>query len=146
MKNILIYTLLLTIFSSCEVEQGTSKLGNILEGKHELRRFKTVTEEGQRWSASYFIIAGGGSGGTYKNTKASFSWKMNTGEYAISELELGKIRVKIDSTVTTPYVIFNWQRCPQSHPLGTYFIHYVNYMVICCKEEDYPININITDL
>ena len=140
-----IYVLLLTVFIACKKEKSTSRTGKILEGKHKLRRFKTSTEEGYRWSASYFLISGGASGETYKDTKASFSWEMNTGEYAISEIELGKIRIKIDSTVTEPYITFNWSR-DRSSDIEYIFKWRLNYMLITCKEEDYLINIDLTQL
>ena len=70
---------------------------------------------------------------------------MNTGEYAISEIDIGKVRVRIDSTVTNPYVEFNWCRGNYTN-LEDIFYFKVNYMVVVCKEEDYPANINIDSL
>ena len=90
MKRLSIFILVLSVLVSCRQEEFVSKTGRILEGKHELRRFKISTKEGYTWSASYFLIAGSGGGRTYKDSKASFSWKMNTGEYAISEIEVSE--------------------------------------------------------
>lgn len=142
-KIILILTIILLV--SCDGKSYESPVNNILTGEHELRRFKIATKEGYSWSESYFLLGGGGSGRTYKETKVSFSWKMNTGEYAISEIEIGKIRVRIDSTAIKPYIKFNW-RASQNTDLEYLFLYKVNYMVITCREEDYPININLHDL
>lgn len=143
--KIKIFILCSIVFFACKKSENMSRTGQLLKGNHELRKFKITSEEGYRWSASYFIIAGSGSGSNYSDTKASFSWKLNNGEYAISEIELGKIRIKIDSTVCNPYVKFNWQESSISD-LEYIFSRKLNYMVITCTEDDYPINIDLTKL
>ena len=137
-----------TLVFSCQPTESTNTSIPALEGKHELRRFKTTTESGERWSAGYFLIAGSAHGETYSNTKASFSWKMNTGEYAISEIELSRIRVRIDDSVSKPYVTFEYTKRKSYYytRLEHLMESYVEYMVITCKEEDYPINIKLTEL
>lgn len=141
----IIYKILLLLILLASCKEQPNKVDEILKGNHELRKFKTITQEGYSWNAGYFLIAGKGSGSSYKDIKASFSWKMNTGEYEISEIELSKIRVRIDNTVTTPYITFNWDYGRITN-LEHILLSYVNYITITCKEEDYPVNIKITDL
>lgn len=123
----------------------TSNVGEILKGNHELRRFNTLTKDGTITHGSFFLIGGSATSNTYSEIIATFSWKTNTGEYAISELPIKNIRVKIDPNVINPYIKFNWNKGNSKN------IHYimkwnVNYMVIVCREEDYPININLDGL
>lgn len=134
----------LTIIS-CKRTEKESATGEILKGDHELRRFKTTTKDESSFSGSYFLIAASTSGKTTKNTKATFTWLMNNGEYAISEIELQKIRIRIDSTADIPYVKFHWIGS-NSKNLKHIFSYYVNYMVIVCKEEDYPMEIDLDNL
>lgn len=147
MRQLLI-GILAIIMMSCgggESQEKQSGNGEIFKGNHELRRFKVKTEKGERWHRSYFLIAGSASGETYQNTNISFSWKMNTGEYAISEIDLARVRIKIDSTVKTPYVKFHWDRGDGKN-LEYEMKYNINYMVIVCREEDYPIEINLSEL
>ena len=68
--SILLLAITIVSLSSCgESIEDTSKNWKFLKGNHELRKFKTVTEEGYRMSGSYFLIAGSVSSGTYKNNK-----------------------------------------------------------------------------
>ena len=145
MKNIFVILIAILILSSCEVNRGLSPTGKILQGEHILRKFKVVHETGTRWSGSYFLIGGSASGGSYSSTKISFSWKMNTGEYAISEMPLNEIRVHLDSTITTPYIKFHWKP-GNNENLQQILSWKVNYMVVYCREEDFPMDVRITDL
>lgn len=126
--------------------QEDSEIGKMLRGKHELRKFKTVTEEGYRMSGSYFLIAGSVSGGTYKNNKVAFSFQLPDSSYAMAELNFGDIRVKIDSTITKPYVTFNWDKGKNANDINFVMDYHVNYMVVHCREEDFPYEVNITNL
>lgn len=148
--NILVFaTILLSLFH-CTRERTprVSKTDKILRGKHKLRRFKVTTETRSQWSGSYFFIVGNASGKSYQERKVAFSWLNNKGEYIISEIPLDKIRVKVDSTVINPYVEFNWESYPNH---GDTYMNWimednVNYIVVHCKEEDYPVEIRIDEL
>lgn len=135
--------LLLTLFSC---RSNDDKVGDMLRGNHELRKFKTTTEEGYRMNGSYFLIAGSVSGGNYRNNKVTFSFKLPDSTYAMAELDVGDIRVKIDSTITKPYVTFNWNRGRDLIDMQSIMDYYVNYMVVHCKEEDFPYEVNIKEL
>lgn len=132
---------------SCESQSPRdSSVGQILRGKHELRKFKTVTEEGYQMSGSYFLIAGSMKGGTYKDNKVAFSFQLPDSTYAMAELPFGDIRVRIDSTIEKPYVTFHWNSGGNASDMEWVMSYYVNYMVVHCKEEDFPYEVNITDL
>jgi len=146
--KLLLPVLLLSLFS-CDRQaerERHSAVGNILKGNHELRKFKTVTEEGYRMSGSYFLFAGGMSGGTYKDHKVSFSFQLPDETYAMGEVDFGDIRVKIDSTINKPFVTFHWDSGGHATDMDYIMRHHVNYMVVHCKEEDFPYEVNITDL
>ena len=150
--KLLLPILLLTLFSCDRQAEREAKkekysaVGEILKGKHELRKFKTVTEKGFRVSGSYFLIAGGMSGGTYENHKVAFSFQLPDSTYAMGELWFSDIRVKIDSTIKRPYVKFHWDKGRSTTDMAYVMRHNVNYMVVHCKEEDFPYEVNITDL
>ena len=141
MKKLLI--LIVALVVSCK-PVDCDKSSEIFRGNHKLRKFKVKSEKYSGWSASYFIIGGHASGSSGEKRMVSFCWLMNNGEYAMSEIEPYKIRLKIDSTITEPYVKFRWFH---SHSTDVSFItERVNYMVVCCKEEDFPAEINISEL
>jgi len=139
---------LFSITSCGNTEPKKSYTEQLFEGKHELRKFNVTTETGERWSGSYFLIGGGASGSTYSNTKITFAWKLHSGEYALSELERSKIRVRIDSTIKKPYITFRWSkpRGNEEKTLEYLMSGYVNYIVVHCREEDFPTEVNIKEL
>lgn len=142
----LIGLILCSITSCGNVESQKSYTEQLFEGKHELRKFNVTTETGERWSASYFLIGGGGSGSTYSNTKITFAWKLHSGEYALSELQRSKIRVRIDSTIKKPYITFRWSKSAHEENLEYLMSYKVNYIVVHCREEDFPSEVNIKEL
>lgn len=122
-----------------------SNAGKLLEGKHKLRRFQLTTKKHEGWSASYFLFTGHASGGKHIEQKIKFAWQAPTGEYVVSELPLTKIRVKLDSTIKEPYVTFRWTRDNSEN--SDYLMDYsIQYMVVYCTEEDYPMRVNIDEL
>lgn len=144
-KFLSLSVILILLMTSCESYDYT-----VLDGKHELRRFGTKTVNESSFSGGYFLIGGSISGESYSKTMATFTWKMND-EYVISEIEVGKIRVKIDNDVTTPYVEFGkikYTYDPNGHDLNTLegMVNNVSHMTITCSEEDYPININFDNI
>jgi hypothetical protein len=119
----------------------------LFRGTHELKKFNVKTDKSSNWRAGYFLIAGAASGRTSEKTVVSFSWQMWSGEYVMSQMDWDKCRVKIDSTVQVPYIKFHW--VPNDYAPNDISYHIsanVNYMVIHCKEEDFPTDINITEL
>ena len=79
---------------------------------------------------------------------ATFSWESNNNSYIISELPVRKIQVKIDSTIINPYISFNWDptNCNCNIKNINDKFYRVNYITIYCKEEDFPYNIQLSEL
>lgn len=153
MRNILFGLIALMLFSCGPVRdknekdngKDVSNTGELLQGEHLLRRFKVKTTTEKRWSASYFLIAGSAGGGTFTNTMVSFAFQLPDSTYAMATLPFQKIRVKLDSTITEPYVTFRWNR---SSVDGIEYIMKweVQYMVVHCKEKDFPMDVQIDQL
>lgn len=131
-----------------KIQHEASPAYKILGGTHELRRLKSSVKNQYRASGSYFLIAGGFNASGEQKTVATFSFKMADGNYAIAELPVTKIRVHVDSTITVPYVTFEWGGTwhSQQYSIDRLMEYYVSYMVLHCKEEDYPVDININQL
>ena len=145
LKRLLFIILILNLFSCNDLYKNSTR--DFLNGSHELRKFNVVTKEGTRWSAGYFLIGGSASGGTFKKRKVSFSWKSKTGEFIISEIEINKIRVRINDSIEKPTVEFFSNYLPNGYESEMdRVINWVDYIILTCKEKDYPISINITDL
>lgn len=148
-KYLLLFLLISISIFSCDVQdykEETSPVGKLLEGKHVLRKFKTTTEEGYKISGSYFLFAGSINGGTYKDSKVAFSFQLPDSTFAMAEIDFVNIRVRIDNTIANPYVTFRWKKGNYNYSLDYIMRHHVEYMVVHCKEEDFPAEVNITDL
>lgn len=145
MKNFYLILLALVVVS-CGRGNQESSVGEMLKGEHSLRKFNVVDEKGYRTRTSYFLLSGSSYGETYNDTKVSFSFQLPDSSYALAELYYSDIRVKIDSTITEPYVTFNWSASGADYDMDFVMRHCVNYMVVHCKEEDFPYDVNIDGL
>ena len=145
----LVLGLITLMLFSCRSERDEngdmSKTGELLQGEHLLRRFKVKTTTEKRWSGSYFLIGGGASGGTYTHTEVSFSFQLPDSTYAMATQHLKDIRIKLDSNINVPYVTFRWEH-DDSEDIGIIMKHNVLYMVVHCKEEDFPMDVQIDQL
>ena len=150
LKKTLLFIVLISVsIFSCNTENSEEKVspvGKLLEGKHVLRKFKTTTEEGYKMNGSYFLFAGSVNGGTFKDSKVAFSFQLPDSTFAMAEIDFVKIRVRIDNTINQPYVTFRWQSGIYNYSLDYIMRRHVDYMVVHCKEEDFPYEVNITDL
>lgn len=123
-----------------------SRITLTLKGEHALRKFKIVSDSGEVGKVTFFII-GDNNKGNFAGRMVSFSFKLATGEYAICELPLTKIRVKCDSKYTEPYITFSWREpfwlVSKTQDMMT---DCVEYMTVYCREEDFPAEVNISDI
>jgi hypothetical protein len=116
-------------------------------GNHELRKLKVNKETNSEWNASYFLIGGSASGKTVSDTKVSFSWKLNNNEYIISDIALDKIRLVLDDSVKNPYIKFKYKNTNVNiDDIQLVIDYYIDYIVVHCKESDFPVELNINDL
>lgn len=58
-------------------------------------------------TASFFLIAGSASSGTYTTTDVKAMGAVH-GEYRYLQMDFKKVRIKIDNSVKIPYVILNY--------------------------------------
>lgn len=126
MKDLLV--ILSLILFSCKADVSNS--GEILEGDHYLRKLNDTS------SNSYFLV-NECSYDKYTQTKLSFSFKLSDGSYAMATLPLYKIRLKFYDFIDTPYVIFKWTY-GISPDIQYIMDNHVIYMVVHCKESDFP--------
>lgn len=144
--------LLAFIVSSCGEMREDKKEQTYFEkefsGKHTLRSFKVRESSQSSFSASYFLIFGGASGSSEQMTKVRFAWKMNSGTYAISEIEANRIRVAFNDTIQTPYITFYSKYPDWDEDLNSVMdrINQIGYITVYCKEEDFPMEINLNQL
>lgn len=116
-------------------------------GNHELRKLKVNKETNSEWNASYFLIGGSASGKTLSDTKVSFSWKLNNNEYIISDIRLNKIRLVLDDSVKNPYIKFKYKNTNVDiDNIQLVIDYYIDYVVVHCKESDFPVELNINEL
>jgi len=141
----LLFLLMGLMFFSCGTPSDESNTGKLLQGEHLLRRFKVKTTTESRWSGSYFLIGGSSSGGSFTKTNVSFSFQLPDTTYAMATLPYEKIRVKLDSTITEPYVTFRWNR-DGSEDIAYIMEREVVYMVVHCKDGDFPMDVQIDEL
>ena len=115
-------------------------------GHHELRKFKIFSSTESKISGTYFLIAGSVSGGSKTQNNVTFSWKMDNGDYIISEMPLTQIKIRIDDNIKKPYVTFEMRECYLyacvSKDLGRMW-YWVEYVVVNCSESDYQYDINL---
>lgn len=143
-----IIVLLAMIFSGCgcdpeRMKEEIKEIGI----KHTLRKFNVKTSTSQSASAWYFYVAGGYSSHTSEKTTVRFYFKNCKGEYQFMEMDLGKVRIKIDS-VQEPYVIivpaYSQDKCFDID--AGHSDWEIRSATVYCKESDFQPEININDL
>ena len=143
------------ILSGCQKEddrkrefEQQSKYGyKTFTGQHELRKFKIFSSTESKISGAYFLMAGSVSGGSKTQNNVTFSWKMDNGDYIISEMPLTQIKIRIDDNIKKPYVTFEMKECSSlfacvSKDLDAMW-RWVEYVVVNCSESDYQYDINL---
>lgn len=147
----LIWIPLLCLFGCEAIDKQIKECNDFYGGRHLLRKFSSqekVTPSSA--SASYFLVWGSASyKGEEKESYIAFSWKSKTGEYILSKVPMEKVRVKFDNSAKVPYVTISISGCEGNNPNNDllYIMEYrLNYVVVHCKETDYPTDINVNDL
>ena len=139
------------ILSGCEKEDDRTRRQfkyryKTFTGQHELRKFKIFSSTESKISGAYFLIAGSVSGGSKTQNNVTFSWKMDNGDYIISEMPLTQIKIRIDDNIKKPYVTFEMKECDLfacvSKDLDAMWC-WVEYVVVNCSESDYQYDINL---
>lgn len=147
--------------------EGVNMINNLEDPSHNIRKMfpKEITssESSSKWSAGYFLIAGGASGTsnstTTTQTIVTFAWENTNGEYVISNLPVNRLRLKFVESLANPKVTFQIKEEARSALSGAYgsytmkknyrndisqFINQnVAYAVIYCKQTDWPVDVKL---
>lgn len=140
--------------SSCTHLTDKMLMDKHFGGKHELRRFNVYNEVTKESHGSYFLIMGSYMSRESSETKIRFCWKHPDGTYIFSEVGFDKIRLRIVNT-DKPYIEFKLRRLDWKTDENNYndymdsveeSFRFVDYVIINCKEEDFPADVNLKDL
>jgi hypothetical protein len=104
MKKLILLLITVLLLTSCQFVPYTDRHTK----KIPLRQLvKSETKETYS-SASFFLIAGSASSGTYTTTDVKAMGAVD-GEYRYLQMDFQKVRIKLDNTVKIPYVIINYR-------------------------------------
>lgn len=151
MTKFYLFTIMLFIVS-CNITppDPPEKLYPEKDIKHKLRKFNVKTTTNTSSSGFYFVVIGGYSSRTDENTNVRLYFENCRKEYQFLELPLSYVRIKIDSTVIEPYIVFNNSRSyiynSEGRCYGNLSYHYVENAIISCRENDFQPDIDINDL
>lgn len=165
MKKILSLFILMILLVSCTSSSDIKKADDIdkfLKGNHKLRKF-TRNEDIIKTpaSASYFLFTASYTGaGEEKIQYIQYSWLANNGEYIISKTLVDDVRVMFHKGLKEPYITFRYDNesilksVESSYDGYKYNPDNIKYVIseevtsitVHCAEEDYPSNINISQL
>lgn len=140
-KGILL-SLLATItlgITSCTIEGGSSLSSDRKTEPLYLRQLVKSNKVETSSGGSFFLIAGSYSSDTKEKPVVQVMANVE-GEYRFLEMEMKKIRIRIDSTCKVPYIILNYydtEECSISQLLR-HSDWYVNSYTVVCSEELLP--------
>lgn len=126
-KLILLFAITALLLTSCGeryTDRHTTKI--------PLRQLvKSETKETYS-SASFFLIAGSASSGTYTTTDVKAMGAVD-GEYRYLQMDFQKVRIKLDNTVKIPYVIINYRddHAEDINYLLKYEYNIDSYTIVC---------------
>jgi len=119
----------------------------ILSGKHELRKFnvKDITSTSSR--ATFFLLCGTYSSETIQSTEVRFYFKNYNNEYQLMIKPITSVNIKIDNSVTIPYIKFYWNSGDHYYTdIFSIYDECITKVVIYCKDSDFIPEININNL
>ena len=136
MKKLLFLLAIPLILTSC-VESSSSELGKVLQGDHVANTLRLTIDSTKGQQSNYFIVKDKGS-------VLMFSWTLPDETTVTSSIPMSKVRLKFDPTVEKPIIKFRWRQGGYAgQNWDTIFNDYVTYIVVICKEEDFPFNIPV---
>lgn len=128
----------LVVLTSCgNFTNKNSTLGQVLQGEHSVLPIKLVSTDSTDSNYKFFLIKD-------KGTVLMFRWELPDSTTIISSIPLAKVRMKFDPNALEPVIKFRWRAGGDVGQNWDMIINdYVTYIVISCKEEDFPSNIKI---
>ena len=133
MKKFLFLLIVPIMFIGCE--SGTSSLGKVLEGEHFVNVLRLSNDSTLTPQNRYFLLKENG-------TKLTFSWTLPDSTTIVSTIPMDKVRMKFDTYTEVTTIKFRWR--PKGEAGSNWdeiFKDYVSYMVVSCKESDFPLYI-----
>jgi hypothetical protein len=130
MKKLILLLVAIVLLTSCGqpyTDRHTKKI--------PLRQLvKSETKETYS-SASFFLIAGSASSGTYTTTDVKAMGAVD-GEYRYLQMDFQKIRIKLDNKVKIPYVIINYhdKKAEDINYLLKYEYNIDSYTIVCPEQ------------
>lgn len=153
MKTVIQIFLVVFLFSlllSCSrsEEEIHADYMEILGGEHELRKFNVTTNNSSTSHTWYFLVAGGYSTSSSESAVVRFYFLNCKGEYQLKELYLNDVNIKIDNSITNPYVKFYWNEssCYKKEEYSDMYDYEITRAVIYCADSAFQPEININDL
>lgn len=152
MTKFFLFTIMLFVVS-CEIPKP-SPIENSYPEKginHKLRKFNVKTTTSTSSSGFYFVVIGGYSSNSYESTSIRLYFENCHKEYQFLELPLHKVRIKIDSTVVDPYIVFdNYPSFSMSEGAGNCYSGMgfgdIKNAIISCRENDFQPDVDINSL
>jgi hypothetical protein len=146
MKYLVILTsICLFLLSACSSQHRISETERLLQSKHELRKFNIKSTVSTESRSCWFFVVGSYAAKTTETATIRFYFKTIDSSYVFKELPFNKVIIRIDSTVTTPYVKFYWNDCQCATGYAIYE-ESITRAVIYCRSEDFEPEININEL
>ena len=140
-KSILLIILAIVTLGieSCTIEGGSSLSSERKTEPLYLRQLVKSNKAETSSGGSFFLIAGSYSSKTEEKPVVQVMAKVK-GDYRFLEMEMEKIRIRIDSTCKTPYIILNYYDTEEYTP--SYLLDYpklnIRTYTIVCSEELLP--------
>ena len=128
MKKILLLIIIAAaaIVYGCENSEPCTSCECTFQGEHKLMCIKSDSASAD---CQYMVVFG---------DKVRYMWQMNDTLYAMSVINVGKVRVKIDEGVIEPYIKYRWISCMSVGDLQSRINNRVVYVMLVCSTEDCP--------
>lgn len=140
MKKIIFLLSILTLglLESCTVEQGKPRVDRKSENLY-LRQLVKSTNQKTEASGSFFLVSGSYSSNSETKTVVQVFAKIKD-EYRFMEIPIERIRIQIDSSCKTPYIVLNYR---EGYEMSVEDLlsdprWYIKTYTIVCSEEYLP--------
>jgi len=143
MLALLVATIISMVMTSCKesihfknADERKSPLDQLLDGRHKLYRLYSTNQ--MRCTSNV----------NEDRLYAKFAMQLSDSTYAVCEIPVTKIRVKLDSTAVEPYVTFQWNKhCLCSGvTLNEAIQERVTVMTIVCSQKDFQFDVDLGGL